>query len=110
MVVTWKYFMGRTSMIASFGNKLARDLVEDLKSKEVHAFPAELRRSARKKLAMVHAARAILDLKVPPGNRLERLKGNLKEYYSIRINDPWRVVFKFEDGNAHDVRVEDYHS
>lgn len=46
----------------------------------------------------------------PPGNRLERLKGNLKVYYSIRVNDQWRVIFKFEGGNAYDVRVEDYHS
>jgi proteic killer suppression protein len=97
-------------MIIGFGNKLAKDLVEGHRTKEVRAFPNELYRNARKNLAMVHAARDINDLKVPPGNRLERLKGNMKEFYSIRINDQWRIVFKFNSGNAYEVRVEDYHS
>ena len=97
-------------MIVSFSNKLAKDLVEELKSKETRSFPAELHRSARKKLAMVHSARDVIDLRVPPGNRLERLKGDFKGFYSIRINDQWRIVFKFEGGNASEVSVEDYHS
>ena len=97
-------------MIETFGNKLAKDLVEERRTKETRAFPHELYRNARKKLAMVHAARDIGDLKVPPGNRLERLKGDLKDFYSIRINDQWRIVFKFKAANAHEVRVEDYHS
>jgi proteic killer suppression protein len=59
---------------------------------------------------MIHAAKVAADLRTPPGNKLERLKGNLKEYYSIRVNDQWRVVFQFEGGNAYAVRVEDYHS
>jgi proteic killer suppression protein len=96
-------------MIIGFGNKLAKDLVEQNRSKEVRAFPSELYRTARKKLAMLHAAKEIVDLRVPPGNRLERLKGNLKTFYSIRINDQWRIVFKFDDGNAYEVSVEDYH-
>lgn len=97
-------------MIVSFGNKLTKDLVEDLRTKETRAFPIELHRITRRKLAIIHAARAVIDLKIPPGNRLERLKGNLRDYYSIRINDQWRIVFKFDDGQATDVRVEDYHS
>jgi len=96
-------------MIVSFGNRLARDLVELQKSKETRSFPNELVTAARKKLAMVHAARQLTDLRVPPGNRLEALSGNLKGFHSIRINDQWRVVFKFENGNAYEVRVEDYH-
>ncbi len=96
-------------MIISFGNRLARDLVELQKSKELRSFPNELHVSARRKLAMVHAAKQLSDLKIPPGNRLEVLSGNRKGYHSIRINDQWRVVFKFENSNAYEVSVEDYH-
>jgi len=96
-------------MILSFGNKLAQDLVEENRSKEVRAFPAELVRAARKKLAILHAARELKDLLSPPGNRLERLKGERKELYSIRINDQWRIIFRFSGGNSEDVMVEDYH-
>jgi toxin HigB-1 len=96
-------------MILSFGNKLAQDFVEENRSKEVRAFPPELIRAARKKLAILHAARELKDLISPPGNRLERLKGEYKEAYSIRINDQWRIVFRFTGGNAEDVAVEDYH-
>jgi proteic killer suppression protein len=97
-------------MITSFGNKLAKDLVEETFSKEVRSFPESLHRATRKKLAMLHAAKAVGDLRVPPGNRLERLKGKLFDFYSIRINDQWRIVFRFGDGNASEVQVEDYHS
>ena len=67
-------------MILSFGNKLAQDLVEENWSKEIRAFPAELLRAARKKLAILHAARELKDLLSPPGNRLERLKRKSKEF------------------------------
>ncbi|MBW2703082.1 MAG: type II toxin-antitoxin system RelE/ParE family toxin [Deltaproteobacteria bacterium] len=96
-------------MIISFGNKLAKDLVEEIRSKEVRAFPKELIRAARKKLFMLHGARAIHDLRMPPGNRLEKLKGKGGNRYSIRINDQWRIVFRFGNGNAEHVCVEDYH-
>jgi toxin HigB-1 len=96
-------------MILSFGNKLAQDLVEENWSKEIRAFPEALIRAARKKLAILHAARELKDLLSPPGNRLERLRGARKESYSIRINSQWRVVFRFEGGNAQNVTVEDYH-
>ena len=58
---------------------------------------------------MLNAASAVLDLKSPPGNRLEALKGDLNGFYSIRVNDQWRVVFRWEQNNAHDVRLMDYH-
>ena len=96
-------------MIIDFGNKLAQDLIEENGSKEVRRFPAELIRNARKKLNMVHAAVIVDDLRFPPGNRLEKLKGNLSEFYSIRINDQWRIRFIFKDRNAYKVYVEDYH-
>lgn len=64
---------------------------------------------ARRKLRMVHAARDIRDLRVPPGNRLERLSGDREGQYSIRINDQYRVCFEWRDGDAYDVEIVDYH-
>lgn len=58
----------------------------------------------------LHDAGAMTDLRIPPGNRLEALKGDRRGFHSIRINDQWRVVFRWDAGNAHDVTVEDYHS
>ncbi len=96
-------------MIVTFGNKLAQDLVEETPSKEVRSFPRELVQKARKKLAMLHAAKELEDLTVFPGTRLKKLKGKRKGSRSIRINDQWRIVFEFRNGNAYDVTVEDYH-
>ena len=80
-------------MIESFGNRLAEDLFYDRTTKEVRRFPPELRRAARRKLLFVHDAAELVDLRVPPGNRLEVLKGKLAGCYSIRINDQWRILF-----------------
>lgn len=96
-------------MIESFGNRLAEDLFYDRTSKEVRQFPPELKRAARRKLLYVHDAAELVDLRVPPGNRLEALKGKLAGCYSIRINDQWRIVFRWEGGNAKNVQVADYH-
>lgn len=96
-------------MIESFGNPLAEDLFEDKNSKATKAFPPELRRAARRKLQYLHEAADLRDLKSPPGNRLEGLKGELKGFHSIRINDQWRVVFRWSGGNAFDVQIVDYH-
>lgn len=98
-----------TIMIASFGNALAEDLYKDLRSRVTRAFPPELFRAARRKLLYLHDADQLSDLRVPPGNKLEALKGGLKGYHSIRINDQWRVIFKWDGGSAHDVQVLDYH-
>ena len=96
-------------MILSFGNKLAKDLVEENPTKELRSFPSDLKRAGRKKLSMLHAATELRDLLSPPGNRLEKLKGDRKDEYLIRINDQWRIVFRFSGGNVEHVRVEDYH-
>jgi proteic killer suppression protein len=96
-------------VIESFGNALAEDLFDDRNSKATKAFPPELRRAARRKLQYLHEAADLRDLKSPPGNRLEGLKGDLKGLYSIRINDQWRVVFRWMGGNAFDVQIVDYH-
>lgn len=96
-------------MIETFGNRLAEDLFYDRSSRDVRRFAVELRRAARRKLLYLHDAGELGDLKVPPGDRLEALKGKLAGYYSIRINDKWRVIFRWRSGNAEDVQVVDYH-
>ena len=96
-------------MIESFGNRLAEDLFFDRRSRETRAFPPELLRVARRKVLYLHDAAELDDLRVPPGNRLELLKGRWKGYHSIRINDQWRLVFRWEQGHAQDVTVVDYH-
>ena len=96
-------------MIESFGNKLAQNLFEDRQTKATRAFPSELRRVSRRKLLYLHDASELKDLRAPPGNRLERLKGGRDGFHSIRINVQWRVVFCWESGNAFDVQIVDYH-
>ena len=68
-----------------------------------------MQRRAHRKLLLVHAAERLDELRVPPGNRLERLKGNREGQYSIRINDQWRICFRWAGGNAFDVEITDYH-
>ena len=92
-------------MIETFGNALAEDLFDDRQTKATRSFPPELRRAGRRKLLYLHDAAELKDLRVPPGNRLELLKGNWKGFHSIRINDQWRVDFRWADGNAFDVQV-----
>ena len=72
-------------------------------------FPANLHRAAWRKLAMLDVAERLDDLRIPPGNRLERLSGNREGEYSIRINDQWRVCFRWSEGDAYAVEVTDYH-
>ena len=96
-------------MIESFGNRLAEDLFDDKMTRPVRQFPQELRRAARRKLLYLHEAAELRDLRVPPGNRLEALKGKWKGFYSIRINDQWRLFFQWKDGNTFEVQLVDYH-
>ena len=96
-------------MIESFGNRLAEDLYNDRSSRDVRRIAAEHRRAARRKLLYLHDAGELGDLRVPPGNRLEALKGKLAGYHSIRTNDQWRVIFRWNSCNARDVQVVDYH-
>ena len=96
-------------MIKSFENQLAEDLFDDKSTKATRHFPSQLRRAARRKLLYLYDAAALQDLRVPPGNRLELLKGERKGFYSIRINDQWRLVFRWQEGSAHQVSIIDYH-
>jgi len=93
-------------MIISFGNKETEKIWNGIVSKKL---PQEIQEVARRKLRMVNNSIDINDLRIPPANRLEKLKGDLKEFYSIRINNQWRIVFKWENGNAFEVQIVDYH-
>lgn len=95
-------------MIVTFRGPLAEDLFFDRHTGVTRRFPQELRHAAQRKLQFVNAAGALNDLMIPPGNRLETLKGSLAGYHSIRINDQWRIVFRWRNG-AYEVQVMDYH-
>jgi toxin HigB-1 len=73
-------------------------------------FPGDIHRRALRKLVMLDAAVSLQDLRTPPGNRLEKLKGDREGQYSIRINDQWRICFEWQDGDAYEVEITDYHS
>ena len=75
----------------------------------VRRFPPNIQRSARRKLLALHAATQVGQMAVPPGNRLEALKGNRQGQHSIRINDQWRICFRWREGNAYQVEIVDYH-
>jgi proteic killer suppression protein len=96
-------------VILGYGDEATRDVHVGIESKAARRFGAAVRVAARRKLDLIGAAAEIRDLAVPPGNRLERLKGDLAGRYSIRVNDQFRIVFRFEGGNATDVRITDYH-
>ena len=93
-------------MIISFGDKETEKIWNGLVSRK---FPREIQEVARRKLRMINNSISITDLKIPPANKLENLKGNLKEFHSIRINSQWRITFKWENGNAFKVEIIDYH-
>jgi len=92
-------------MITSFSDKNTKILFADNRVRKFQAFE----KAARKKLAMLDAAVDLQDLKVPPGNRLEALSGDRKGQYSIRINDQWRICFRWISNQACDVEIVDYH-
>jgi toxin HigB-1 len=93
-------------MIRSFGDKETKKVYIQERSKKL---PVELQERALIKLMLIDAAENISDLKAPPSNRLEKLKGDLENHWSIRINDQWRIILQFEDGNAYNVKITDYH-
>lgn len=71
--------------------------------------PSDIQQVARRKLRLLHRVAKLHDLRIPPGNRFEQLKGFTPSRYSLRINDQWRITFRWSDGGADDVRIEDYH-
>ena len=96
-------------MIVSFGDQATEDLFHGVTSAKVRRFPKEIISGALRKLDLLNAATGLLDLRSPPENHLEALKGDLKGFHSIRVNDPWRVVFRWVGTDAHEVKMIDYH-
>ncbi len=93
-------------MIISFGNP---DTEQVWLGNRVRGLPTEIQNIGRRKLRMLNNSIHIADLRIPPANRLEKLAGKLKGFYSIRINDQWRIIFKWNAGNASEVEIIDYH-
>lgn len=93
-------------MIISFGNKESEKV---WLGDRVKKLPNEVQQVARRKLRMLNNSQNMMDLTIPPSNKLEKLRGGLKDFYSIRINDQWRIIFKWNTGNASEVKIVDYH-
>ena len=93
-------------MIKSFSGKETEKIWEGIQSRKL---PSEIQNVARRKLRMINNSQNINDLRIPPANNLEKLSGNLSDYYSIRINKQWRIIFKWENDNAFEVEIVDYH-
>ena len=93
-------------MIVSFGDS---DTEKVWNGVRIKILPLEIQNVGRRKLRMLNNSVNITDLRIPPSNRLEKLSGKAKEFYSIRINDQWRIIFKWNEGNASDVQILDYH-
>lgn len=96
-------------MIVSFRDAATEALFHGERRKVLRRLPNDIHATAVRKLDMLNAARELLDLRAPPGNRLEALKGDLRGRYSIRVNQQWRIVFRWEAGDAHEVEIVDYH-
>ena len=93
-------------MIVSFGSKETEKIWQ---GQRVSKIPVNVQEVGRRKLRMINNSIDLADLRIPPANRLEKLSGNLKSFYSIRINDQWRIIFKWNAGNASEVEILDYH-
>jgi proteic killer suppression protein len=93
-------------MIVSFGSKETESIWNGIRVKKI---PMDIQNTGRRKLRMLHNSQDLNDLRIPPSNRLEKLSGNLKGFYSIRINKQWRIIFKWSKGNASEVEIMDYH-
>jgi toxin HigB-1 len=93
-------------MIISFGSSETENVWNGIRVKKL---PLEIQNMGRRKLRMLNNSINLADLRIPPSNRLEKLSGKLKDFYSIRINDQWRIIFKWNTGNAFEVEIVDYH-
>jgi proteic killer suppression protein len=96
-------------LIRSFADETTADLFRERNSRAARCVPRDLWRVAQRKLKAIDVAARLADLTIPAGNRLEKLRGDQAGWHSIRINDQFRVTFRWEEGDAHEVCVEDYH-
>jgi len=97
-------------VIVSFGDAATEDLFHGRATSRVKRLPTDVARVALRKLDQLNAATRLDDLRSPPGNRLEALRGDLRGFHSVRVNDPWRLVFRWQGEEASQVRLTDYHS
>ncbi len=105
----YRYPIYNYNMIRNFKSGLAEDIFNGTNSRQSRKLALELHGKAHRLLDQIHAATQIETLKVPPSNNLEKLEGILKGFWSIRINIKWRIIFRWEDGDASDVDIVDYH-
>ena len=96
-------------MIKTFADSRTEDIYHGVRSARVRRLPADIAQAAVEKLDILGAATDLNDLRTPPGNRLEKLKGDLAGFHGIRVNVQWRIIFKWSAGNATDVQLIDYH-
>ena len=96
-------------MILSFGDKTTEDIYNGRDTKAALKISRSLWERIQSKLDLLNAALSLQDIRIPPANRLERLRGDLSGFYSIRVNQQYRLIFRFEDSNCRDVRCTDYH-
>ena len=96
-------------MIISFGDKATEHLYHGINSKESRKYSKNIIKVAIRKLDMLNGTQDLIDLRSPPGNKVETLKGDLKGFHSIRINDQWRIIFKWDAGQFKEVQITDYH-
>jgi proteic killer suppression protein len=96
-------------VIVSFGDEATADLFHGKPSSRVRRIPTDVQQRAVRKLDMLNASVELIDLRVPPSNHLEKLGGDLAGFWSIRVNSQWRIVFRWNEGSASDVRLVDYH-
>jgi len=96
-------------LIASFGDRATADLYHGVQTPRARRFSPDIVAAAVRKLDVLNSAGSLLDLRSPPGNRLEALRGDLRGFHSIRVNDRWRIVFRWSEGQAYEVRLVDYH-
>jgi len=96
-------------VIVSFGDGATADLFHGRRTRRARGIPADVVRGAIRKLDVINAAHALTDLRAPPGNRLEALRGTLRGWHSIRVNAQWRIVFHWTDAGPTDVALTDYH-
>ena len=93
-------------MILTFGDKDTESIWNGIRVKNM---PIEIQNVGRRKLRMLNNSQTINDLRIPPSNRLEKLSGNLSDFYSIRINNQWRIIFQWIEGQSEQVKIVDYH-
>jgi len=96
-------------MLRNLEGRMTQDIYDGINSRYSRKLPNDLHDKARRLLDQINAAPSLGTLKTPPSNRLEKLKGDYEKFWSLRINDQWRIVFRWEGADAPDVKITDYH-